>query len=466
MLARPDAHPASYRDPDGRVFTQAGRILRWVSPTAAPSIQALLRSNLFAGLVERGWLVDASPVEAPDDGQGPGIWLEHPRLTTISYPYEWPFRLLKRAALLHLDLHLATMDAGFTLTDASAYNVQFQRGRPTFIDITSFRLYQPGQAWTGHRQFCEQFLYPLLLTARWGMSHQPWYRGALEGLEASQLRGLLSLRDWLSPRMLAHVLLPLRGQSVADSMSDADLRRRVATRIGLRQVRNVLLDLRYWIGDLEPSWATDTPWAEYSTSNTYTDEAERQKAQFVEQHMRRWTPSLVIDLGCNDGRYCRAAIDGGASEAVGVDLDQMALDRAVRLAAHRGEPILPLYMDLTNPSPDQGWRQRERTGLAGRFDAGAVQALAVLHHLVVQRNMELGSALASITSLAPRGIVEFVPLGDPTVQRMLATRQSGPRELTLEAVLSVLNRSHRVVSEARMPGSERVLLAYEPSQQQ
>src|SRR3546814_6517392 len=46
-----------------------------------------------------------------------------------------------------------------------SYNIQFDGPRPVFIDVLSFRRYREGEFWTGHRQFCEQFLNPLLMRA-------------------------------------------------------------------------------------------------------------------------------------------------------------------------------------------------------------------------------------------------------------------------------------------------------------
>ena len=133
--------------------------------------------------------------------------LEHPRLPFVSHPYEWPFSLLKAAALFHLDFHLDALDDGLTLSDASAFNVQFVGARPIFIDTLSLRQYHAGELWAGYRQFCEQFLNPLLLRALLGIPHNAWYRGTLEGIASGDLRRLLPLRRKLSRNLMTHVIL-------------------------------------------------------------------------------------------------------------------------------------------------------------------------------------------------------------------------------------------------------------------
>jgi hypothetical protein len=124
----------------------------------------------------------------------------------VSYPYEWTFGMLKDAALLHLDLMLAALDEDFILKDSSAYNVQWRGVQPVFIDIPSFEVLEEGQPWVGYRQFCELFLYPLMLQAYKGIDFRPWLRGSLDGIPAGSLRPLFSARDLLRPGVMMHVV--------------------------------------------------------------------------------------------------------------------------------------------------------------------------------------------------------------------------------------------------------------------
>ena len=209
LLQTLEPHPASFRDPEAHVFTAGGRVLRALTLEAAARYDAVRATGLLDAMEHEGAAVRSS--EAPETPP-PGFarMLEHEAVPFISYPYEWPFALLKRAALLHLDIHRRALGHGATLADASAYNVQFRGARPIFIDIASFRPYRDGELWAGHRQFCEQFLNPLLLAAQFGIAHHAWYRGSPEGLPTAGLAALWPARGWLSPRALVHVLLPAR----------------------------------------------------------------------------------------------------------------------------------------------------------------------------------------------------------------------------------------------------------------
>jgi len=88
---------------------------------------------LFDTLVERGHLVGLKEVDVGILGpqaSGARYVLEHPKLPFISHPYEWSFSALKAAALLQLDIYLAALEHAVTLTDATAYNIQFQGPNP------------------------------------------------------------------------------------------------------------------------------------------------------------------------------------------------------------------------------------------------------------------------------------------------------------------------------------------------
>ncbi|MGH8719441.1 MAG: hypothetical protein ACREV0_10955, partial [Burkholderiales bacterium] len=186
---------ASFRDPSGHVFHLDNRIFRTVTAQAADDFHFV--RDWLSELETLGAIVcstEVDPAVLGDAGTGAVHVLEHPKLPFISWPYEWSFPLLKSAALFHLDLQVKSLERGVTLSDASAYNLQFQGVTPIFIDTLSFRRYREGEFWTGHRQFCEQFVNPLLLRALLGIPHNAWYRGALEGISGHELSRLLPLQ--------------------------------------------------------------------------------------------------------------------------------------------------------------------------------------------------------------------------------------------------------------------------------
>ena len=188
----------SFRDPRGRVYCYDGRILRTITPEAQSDYRKLVESGLCSRLVDKHWLTPTVELVI-SDGQGGDLVVEHGRLPFVSYPYEWTFSQLKAAALHQLDVHLEALNHGLTLSDASAYNVQFIDANPIFIDLLSFKRYEEGMLWVGHRQFCEHYLHPLLFAASFGISFNHWLRGSIDGMSGRVLLSLPPLHHKLSP---------------------------------------------------------------------------------------------------------------------------------------------------------------------------------------------------------------------------------------------------------------------------
>ena len=115
--------------------------------------------------------------------------------------------MLQRAALLQLDLLIASVENGLMLKDGTPYNVQWRGTEPVFIDVGSFERLREGEPWAGYRQFCQLQLFPLMLQAFRDVSYHAWLRGSLEGITPVELRNLLRFRDRFHRGVLTHVVL-------------------------------------------------------------------------------------------------------------------------------------------------------------------------------------------------------------------------------------------------------------------
>lgn len=460
-------HPASFRDPAGFVFDADVRgvrlqpdrdvIRRAVTEYGLPHYQEVRATGLIDRLIADGALLPETRVGTSLDGHPDvRLVLEHPRLPLVSYPYEWPFAALKAAALLHLDIQVQALDAGVVLTDATAYNVQFIGARPVFIDHLAFRPYRDGELWAAHRQFCEQFLHPLLLQSELGIEFQPWYRGRLEGIPGDALVRLLHLRHKCQFNVALHVVLPARLQGMAGRPStDARLQKGRLSRAALREL---FLTFRRWIARLEPKGVDRTTWAGYDAA--IPDEETAAITSAVQQFVRETGARRVWDLGCNAGKYCEAALSAGADYVVGLDSDVGALEGAFARARDRHLRLTPLCIDLANPTPAQGWLSAERESLLSRGPADALLALAVVHHIAIARNVPLEEVVTFLLRVAPQGMVGFVPPTDRRASALFKGREEIFKGYTLARFVEVLGARARVVRQQPLPGSDRVLLTY------
>ena len=449
----------SFRDPSGHVYIVDQRVFRTVMPSAAADYECVRSTGLVDQLVREGLLLPETPVRPELLGPwaaGAAYILEHPTIPYVSYPYEWCFSALKAAALLHLDIHLRALQKAVTLSDASAYNVQFQGPKPVFIDHLSFRKYRDGEFWTGHRQFCEQFLNPLLLRSEVGLPHNPWYRGSLEGITAAELNRLLRLKAKLSWRVFFHVVLQARFQDAPTNGKRA--RAATSRRLPLPALKSMLRSLRKWISALEPADRGKTVWRDYAKTHSYSDPEVQAKRSFVAQFARETAPLTLFDLGCNTGDYAKAALRAGARRVIGFDFDQGALDQAFLRAQSEQLHFLPLFLDLGNPAPSQGWAEAERSGFAARAKPDAILALALVHHLAISRNIPLESVVNWLLKLAPAGVLEFVPKQDPMVQELLTLREDVFPDYTVETFLAHIQARAQIIKTQTISSSGRLLV--------
>ena len=410
-----EREPASFRDPDSRVFYSAGgEVLRELSPQGAADWEALAATRFFRHGVEAGRIVATEPISPTR--------LRHERVPFVSYPYEWPFEMLRDGALLQLELVDGALAEGLVTKDASPYNVQWRGASPVFVDVGSFERLREGEPWAGYRQFCMLFLYPLLLQAYKGLAYQPLLRGSLEGITAAQCRSLMSLRDVLRRGVFAHVVLHARLEA-----RYGDRRRNVGVelrRAGFRAdlIRANVRRLRRLVHSLARRRGP-SHWSSYRETSPYSAADEQLKERFVLESAgrRRW--SLVWDLGCNDGRYSRA-VAPEADLVVAIDEDEQVVGELYTALRREGRrSILPLTVDLADASPALGWRGLERRPLAERGRPELTLCLALVHHLAIGRNIPVMELVDWLRELDTTLVIEFADRDDPMVQQLLAAKR-------------------------------------------
>ncbi len=468
VTEKPSRDSGSFRDPSAYVFHLKGRVLRAVTADAEKSLSQAVSSGALSRLNAAGLMIGAHKLSPSDKelaaykgarGESFVALYEHPVLPFISYPYEWCFSQLKDAAIAHLDLQIAAFNQGFVLSDASAYNMQFFHGRPIHIDIMSLWPYREGQHWDGYNQFCRQFLLPLLLEAWAGLAFQPMYRGSINGIGFDDALAVLPRRRlFTSMGGLMHVYM----QGKAMMAKSATSKGQVFQIKALPKTRylNILQDLRSFVGSLQSLKRPNSYWTNYAATNTYTDTMRVKKLEFVKEWAGRVKPGTLIDIGGNTGDFSMAALDsGGVHNATVLDGDADAIEKGYR--ARRSPNMLHLLMNVSDPSPDLGWRQAERRGLQARAQPGGVIALAVIHHMAIGGNLPLAEVVNWIMDMAPCGIIEFVPKQDPMVREMLLLREDIFKDYTEDNFRSIINARGTIVSEQRFDENDRLLVAFE-----
>jgi ribosomal protein L11 methylase PrmA len=452
---------ASFRDPSGFLFTDQGVLYRQVNQTYQVEYTRLMESGLYERLVKAGLLVPHEEVDLPPADPALAYKVIRPELVDfISYPYEWCFGQLKDAALATLKIQTLALEAGMCLKDSSAYNIQFQHGKPLLIDSLSFETYREGEPWVAYRQFCQHFLAPLALMAHTDVRLSQLLRIYIDGIPLDLAATLLPGRTKLDLGLTTHLHLHAAAQKRYSGR--ALDKSAVKGRISRTQFLALMDSLESTVRKLQ--WKpAGTEWGDYYTASAshYSSTAFEQKRQVVQGLIERVSPGKVWDLGANTGEFSRLAAQRGIP-TVAFDIDPAAVEVGYRTVVEKKEThLLPLLLDLTNPSPALGWANQERLSLAERGPVDLLLALALVHHLAISNNVPLPQLAETLHGLCRWLVIEFVPKEDSQVQILLSTRQDIFPDYTPSGFESAFGGYFTLHERVALPETQRVLYLME-----
>ena len=446
---------SSFRDPNGFLFTKDETIYRQINKSYKESYDLLVKSRLLNKLVANGLLIPYKEVDKKI-AQTPEAYrvIKPEKIPFISYPYEWSFSMLKDAALLTLNIQNFALEHGMSLRDATAFNIQFFKGKPILIDTLSFEKFNE-QPWVAYRQFCQHFLAPLSLMSYRDINLGKLSQLFIDGVPLELASKLLPATTRLKPSLLVHIHLHAASQK---RYAGKGIKKEIGERKFSKQSFHGLIDnLEGAIKALK--WMPKgTEWADYYEGNlNYLPESLRTKANLVDKFLGETKPDIVWDLGANTGLFSRIASDKGIL-TVSSDIDPAAVEINYKTIKEKGEKnILPLLIDLTNPSPAIGWQNQERGSFLQRGPVDTVLALALVHHLAISNNLPFEELANFFSLICSYLIIEFIPKEDSQVQKLLASREDIFPNYTKKGFESEFNKLFIIKKSSIIRGSKRIL---------
>ncbi len=446
---------SSFRDPSGFLFLHDSVIYRQANTIYKENYDHLINSGLYKSLVDFGLLIPHEEVDV-SYAKSDNVYrvIKPEEIGFISYPYEWCFSQLKDAALTTLGVQKTSLKYGMTLKDCSAYNIQFMKGKPVFIDTLSFEKYHEGEPWVAYKQFCQHFLAPLALMSYRDIRLNQLFRVYIDGVPLDLAGSLLPFRTRFNFPLLLHIHFHSASQK---HYADKPIKREtIKKRVSLISFLGLIDSLESCIKKLK--WCPEgTEWDDYYITSNYVLEAMNHKKQLVSDFLDRISPKTVWDLGANTGLFSRVASDRGI-QTISLDIDPACVERNYLTAVDKGETnILPLFLDLTNPSPGIGWENEERKPFLERGHADTALALALIHHLVISNNLPLDRIASFFKNICSSLIIEFIPKSDSNAQRLLATRQDIFPDYTQDAFESQFSKLFEIKDSVNIRNSERTL---------
>ena len=452
----------SFRDPAGKVFYHKNKVYRILNSEGKKRFDFLKKNNLLKNLITEKLVISSNQISSKllesKELLNKEI-IEHDKIDYISYPYEWSFQQLKDAAIHHLDLHLYLLNNNATLIDGSAYNIQFIGHKPVFIDILSIKEYEDGEYWKAHKQFCENFLNPLILKSKKNIDFNNWFRGNLEGITTKDLNSALSFTDKISYNIFVQVVLLNYFENKTIKNESINLNKVNKRKFPKNSYISILKSIKKFITSLKLK-KDKTVWSDYSKNNTYKIDEENNKKKIVENFSNKYKFETLADLGCNDGVYSEICLENGCKQVVGFDYDLNAINNAFIFSKKKKLNFLPLYLDASNPSPNLGWLQSERKGFLQRSNFSGMLSLAFEHHLAIAKNIPLDKVIEFLINIAPRGLIEFVPKEDYTIKKMLSLKGDIFKDYSEDNFRDILSKTSKIESEKIVSASGRKIFEY------
>ncbi|MDG1778357.1 MAG: class I SAM-dependent methyltransferase [Flavobacteriaceae bacterium] len=417
MMIKKNTHEASFRDPSGYLFYDQAVLRRSIQPIYFPQYAALKERGFFDSLIQKKLLIPHTETSISDEE----IIITPEKIPFVTNPYEWSFEQYKQAALLTLKIQNYALSKGFILKDASAYNVTFHMGKPTFIDTLSFDFYREDTPWRAYKQFITHFLGPLVLAKYHGAEMLKMMQTHIDGLPIQLISSLLPSKTRLNSILYPniHLLAKMERKYSDDYKNEAK-----SGNLSKKAHENILTSLYDYISKLKQNNRSE--WGDYYSKTNYNSKAFLNKKKLVKDWVLQLKTNSLIDIGGNDGTFARTVIKDVANILV-TDIDSNAIDLCYNKVRENDEVnLLPFVCDILQPPAGIGFCNTERESLIKRlinFSPDVTLALALIHHLTLSGNVPFEKSAAFFASFSKNLIIEFPKREDSWVKSLLIRKR-------------------------------------------
>jgi len=371
----------------------------------------------------------------------------------VNYPHEWCPNALYSAAKLTLDRCLELSEESLTLKDASPFNVVFEGSGPVFVDDLSVIKRHPNDpTWLPFSQFVRSFINPLAANQEFKIPLKMIYSHDKGGLTPEQIYKLLGPFQKFSRKFFGLISVPTwlgkRGPGFYPKQFMDNPKRSKAVHVALlKQLKNQLQTFEPTVG----------------RPKGYARGELAEKENIIKGWLSEITPKKVLDVGCGDGYFSQIACELSA-KVVGIDSDEQRVSQAFNRSGKYKLDLLPLVVDIAQPTPAMGWANQETLSFVERsqkqFDL--VLMLDVIHHLLVRDEVPLEKIVNLMSSITKKTlIVEYVDPSDSSFSQLCRGRERHYDWLNPQSFVQCLGKRFKLVKSIILAHPTRRLYHFE-----
>lgn len=404
-------------DRTGYLFMYKNRLFRAIDNSSIHQIKTLFDCGLIDKLIKAKLFVNSRITDySTEDSK---LVIEHDLITPIIYPHEWSFDMLKDSAIVTLKVNLIAKNYGFQTIDAHAGNILFHNNSPVFVDLGSFiPLENKTSSWFALEEFNRAFFYPLTLWSKgfYTLANNSIFNGIKTINHTEFMLINYPISSIIPRRLLSLFLNSYFPFSRISSVSDELIKYRLSpifAKLLLSLKNQQLLPFQNYsflsnIKKIENLKDTHfSYWTKYQ-SDSFSDFKPTKRFMKIGNILKELKLQSITDLASNQGFFARYLLDKRiAKHANCIDLDENAINDLYNSVKKSEYSITPCVQNIIFSSNKLGEKP-----INERFQADAVLALAITHHLILTQYISIKTIFQSIARFSNKYVlIEFMPLG-------------------------------------------------------
>ena len=444
----------SYRDTAARVVKKASVYYRYIFHEYKAEYDHLMQSGLYEELIQKDLLIEHQEIQIDTDDPKVYKLLYPTQIPFQSFPFEWSYTQWRKAILGYLRINHLALKYGMILKDATPYNFYLTGGKAVMFDTSSFMFFKKNEKWIAYRQFCEEFLSPIVLMHYNGGGWSKLTMANLRGMPLSFVSKQLPIKSWFNLTTLLHIHLHSKYSGNNKPDEGSTKKKNGFTLEKMKSLQKMIFSaLSKW----EKPHQFANHWSTYYENDIESKEYLKDKETTIRKWLEVIKPKSVLDLGANTGKFSFIAAEY-AERVISLEGDEKCVDEIVEKISIKNSNVFTLIGNVAEPSPTIGYLNSGTESIYKRGRSDVVLGLALVHHLHISNRLSFPQIVEVFALLSTSySIIEFIPITDNKVQILIKNKKIDLNKYNQDAFTKALKVWFEIKKIVELSKSKRVL---------